>query len=105
METLTLRGNFITLRAFDGTAYRFKADGEIFQGPVTLLPVDDKRELIPGAAPVGPITLNIGDDGHASLMGNFNGHTVEAAMQRENPADMPLMKTGFRWRIESPYFH
>jgi hypothetical protein len=45
-----------------------------------------------------------GDGTTGSLTGTFGGHTVEATLQRRNPADFPLMSRGFRWIIEEPYF-
>jgi hypothetical protein len=49
--------------------------------------------------------LTLTADGTAgTLTGVFDGHTVDAAVRRRNPADFPLMSRPFRWIIEEPYF-
>ena len=102
-KTFSLRGSYVGLRSIDGSMRRFRADGDLLQGPVALYPVDEKKERIKGAASIGSLRLSVTDGGQASLKGVFNGHEVEAAMQSENPADLPLMSRGFRWISESPH--
>ncbi len=103
-KTFSLLKGVVGLRAADGTVHRFKAEGDPTQGPVTLYPVNDKNEPVPGAAAAGTLTLSVSDGGEASLRGVFNGHEIEATMLSRNPADFPLMSRGFRWVSEAPYF-
>jgi uncharacterized membrane protein YphA (DoxX/SURF4 family) len=103
-KTFSLRGSLIGLRAVDGSLHRFKAEGDPIQGPVDLYPVNDKYERIMDSPSVGSLRLNVAEHGQASVKGIFEGHDFEAAMQRENPADFPLMSRGFHWISESPYF-
>ncbi len=103
-KTFSLRSGYVGLRAVDGSVSRFTAEGDPIQGAVALYPVDDKMKQIKGAASIGSLRLSVTDGGQASLTGVFKGHDIEAAMQRENPADFPLMSRGFHWISESPYF-
>lgn len=103
-RTFSLRGGYVGLRMIDGSLHRFKAEGDPIQGPITLYPVDDKNQPIKDAATIGSIWLSVNEDGQAILSGVFNGHPIEAVMERENPVDFPLMNRGFRWVNESPYF-
>lgn len=104
-RTFSLRDGYVGLRSVDGTLNRFKAEGDPNQGPVVLYPVDEKRELIKDAPAAGSLELSFADGGgQAHIKGTFHGHDVEAVLQRENPADFPLMSRGFRWISESPYF-
>jgi hypothetical protein len=103
-KSVSFRRGRVGLRGFDGSVHRFRMEGEIGQGPMTLFPVDEQGEPVPGSAAIGYLTLNVGDGDAASLSGVFACHRVDAVLQRQNPTDLPLMSRGFRWIIEEPYF-
>jgi hypothetical protein len=103
-KSVSFRRGRVGLRGFDGSVHRFRMEGEIGQGPMTLFPVDEQGEPVPGSAAIGYLTLNVGDGDAASLSGVFAGHRVDAVLQRQNRTDLPLMSRGFRWIIEEPYF-
>jgi hypothetical protein len=68
------------------------------------IPVGGKKEPIKGAAPVGWLSLTVTEGRKAKVKGVIGGHAIEAELQRENPADFPLMSHGFRWISVEPCF-
>src|SRR5262249_45375703 len=92
-------------RTEDGSSRRFAVEGDPVQGSISLFPVDDKTKRIEGAVAAGALQLTFSDPRHAHLTGVFDGHRVEAELQRQNATDMPLMSRGFHWISEDPYFH
>ncbi len=104
-QAISLRNGILAVSGPDGSWRRYKTDGDLTRGPVNLLPLNDKGDLVPDAPAAGTLTLTLSSDGTTgTLTGVFGGHTVNAAVCRRNPADFPLMSRGFRWIIEEPYF-
>jgi hypothetical protein len=104
-KTISYRRGVLSFRGLDNRMHRFRAEGEVGRGPLTLFALGEKSEVIPDSPPIGVLTLNLPDDGAVSLSGVFYGHHIDVALSRQNPRDFPLMSRGFRWVIEEPYFH
>jgi hypothetical protein len=103
-RTVSLQGEYVILGSVDGSADRFKAQGDLLSGPTSLVRVNARNEPIPGAAPIGSLSLTITDDRKAALRGVIHGREIVAELERRNTGDFPLMSRGFRWITEEPYF-
>jgi hypothetical protein len=103
-QTLWLRGGDLSVQSMDESRQRFKLEGDPLEGTAVLYPVDAKNQRTGGFAAAGFLNLSVKEGTHATMQGVLNGHDFEAVLDRENPADFPLMSRGFRWITESPYF-
>jgi hypothetical protein len=103
-RTFSLRGDYVGFRSLDGSSQQFWAEGDPMQGWLVLYPIDNKRQRIQGAAPVGSLKLAMNGEAEASLTGTFKGQEIEVVLQRENRADFPLISRGFHWISEAAYF-
>ena len=103
-KIISLRGGKVGVRGLDGAVHRFRTEGGI-PGPMKLFEVDEKGDQGPDSLAVGVLRLQLSDGVAARLQGTFYGHEVDATLERQNPADFPLMSRRFRWVIEEPYFH
>jgi hypothetical protein len=103
-RTVSLQGEYVILGSVDGSAARFKAQGDLLSDPTSLVRVNARNVPIPGAAPIGPLSLTINDDRKATLRGVIHGREIVAELERRNRNDFPLTSRGFRWIIEEPYF-
>jgi len=97
-RNVSLAGARVGIRTVDGTLRRFTAASDPTRGTAQLIPEG-------GGAPIGSIHIELQADGAGHVTGNVDGHAIDAELQRENPADMPLVHRGFHWVSEAPYFH
>jgi hypothetical protein len=103
-KIVSVRRGKVGVRGLDGAVQRFRTEGTI-PGPMTLFELDEKGEPGPDSLAVGVLRLQLSDGVAARLQGTYYGHEVVATLERQNPADFPLMSRRFRWVIEEPYFH
>jgi uncharacterized membrane protein YphA (DoxX/SURF4 family) len=103
-KIVSVRRGKVGVRGLDGAVQRFRTEGTI-PGPMTLFELDEKGEPGQDSLAVGVLRLQLSDGVAARLQGTYYGHEVEATLERQNPADFPLMSRRFRWVIEEPYFH